>query len=239
MEISAIKIWPDGTEEIKSTRVNPEMPISPGAMSVHGIANEDVAGEPVFRQYAKSLSDFLQDCDIGGFGVARFDLPMLEAEFRRVGLDFSREGRRVLDALVIFHQMEPRDLVAAYQKYCGKELMDVHTSGGDARSSIEVLDAQIAFYDEVPQSAAELHNFCNPQVSDWVDSEGTFRWGEDVIVMNFGKHSGKPLSEVVALDSEYLQWVAGADFPSETKGIVINAMNGTYPESPDAIRPSE
>ena len=122
VELTVLKIHPDGAEELKSARINPEIPIPAEATEVHGISNEDVSDKPKFRDYAKSLLGFLDDCDIGGFGVKRFDLPILEAEFRRAGLDFSNRGRHILDAQVIYHKLEPRDLATAYRKYCGKEL---------------------------------------------------------------------------------------------------------------------
>ena len=126
IELSALKVYPDASEEVKSVRVNPEMPISAGATRVHGIKDEDVAGEPTFRQYAKNLLAFLDGCDLSGFNAIRFDLPMLRAEFARVGMHFDLEDRSVVDPMVIFHQMEPRDLGAAYIKYCVKPWTKPH-----------------------------------------------------------------------------------------------------------------
>ena len=137
IELSALKVYPDASEEVKSVRVNPEMPISAGATRVHGIKDEDVAGEPTFRQYAKNLLAFLDGCDLSGFNAIRFDLPMLRAEFARVGMQLDLDNRSVVDPMVIFHQMEPRDLGAAYSKYCGKTLDGAaHTSAGDVRAAI-------------------------------------------------------------------------------------------------------
>ena len=131
IELSVLKVHPDGSEEVKSVRVNPEMPISAGATRVHGIKDADVAGEPTFSQYAKNLLAFLDGCDLSGFNAIRFDLPMLRAEFARVGMQFDLENRKVVDPMVIFHQMEPRDLGAAYGKYCGKTLDGAaHTCAG-------------------------------------------------------------------------------------------------------------
>ncbi len=109
-ELTVLKIHPDGAEQLKSELINPQMPIAPEATAVHGITDDDVAMAPLFKQYAGSLLGFLADCGIGGFGVKRFDLPLLEAELRRVGREFSREGRRILDAQVIYHKLDPRDL---------------------------------------------------------------------------------------------------------------------------------
>ena len=122
VELTVLKFQPDGQEEERSVRLNPEIPISPGAARVHGISDEDVAEKPTFRHYAKSLMSFLEGCDIGGFGVARFDLPILQEEFRRAGLEFDLEERRVVDPLIIYHKYEPRDLASALEKYCGQTL---------------------------------------------------------------------------------------------------------------------
>ena len=115
------------------------MPIPSEAIAIHGITDADVAGEPVFRQYAKSVSEFLDGCDIAGFNVIGFDLPVLEAEFKRAGVAFSRKGRQLVDGMVIFHEKEKRDLKAAYLKYCGRELENAHCAKEDARASAEVL----------------------------------------------------------------------------------------------------
>ena len=116
VELTAYKMYPKGTEDLKSSRLNPEMPIPAGATAIHGITDQDVADKPKFRQYASSLREFLEGCDLAGFGVKRFDLPMLEAEFKRAGVEFSRAGRRILDAQVIYHNLETRDLAAAYRE---------------------------------------------------------------------------------------------------------------------------
>ena len=117
VELSILRIQPDGKEEYKSHRVNPGMPIPAEATAVHGITNADVTNLPAFRQYAKSVRDFLEGCDIAGFNVIKFDLPCLEAEFARAGVEFSRQGRYLVDSMVIYHQREPRDLASAR---CGR-----------------------------------------------------------------------------------------------------------------------
>jgi len=130
VELSILRIQPDGSEEYKSHRVNPETPIPAEATAIHGITDADVAGEPAFRQYAKSVRDFLEDCDIAGFNVIKFDLPFIEAELARAGVEFSRRGRYLVDSMVIFHQRERRDLEAAYRKYCGGEMENAHSAEG-------------------------------------------------------------------------------------------------------------
>ncbi len=229
IELTALKVHPDGTEELKSQRMNPGMQIPAEATAIHGITNEDVADKPEFRQYARSLKDFFDDCDIGGFGVKRFDLPILEAEFKRAGVEFSSEGRFILDALVIYHKLEPRDLFAAYRKYCGKELEGAHGSGVDVKAASEVLDCQLEQHPDLPREVAELDAFCNPRDPNWIDSEGKFVWCEGEAALNFGQYKGRLLRQVVDDDPEYIQWVASADFSTEVKGIAAGSMNAKFP----------
>lgn len=234
VELTVLKIHPDGSEELKSERINPQMPIPPDATAVHGITDDDVAESPLFRQYANGLLEFIADCDIGGFGVKRFDLPLLEAELRRAGKEFSREGRRILDAQIIYHKMDPRDLSAAYRKYCGEELVDAHTSGADVRASALILDAQLGVHSELPNDIEGLDEFCNPPIPNAVDSDGRFIWSDGEIVFNFGKYRSRTLSNVVADDPEYVQWVSTSDFPSDAKEVVRKALAGGYPEAPES-----
>ena len=232
VELSVLKVQPDGTEEQKTKRFNPQIPISAEANEVHGITDEDVANEPVFRQFARGLGQYLDGCDIAGFGVQRLDLPMLEAEFKRAGVEFSRRGRRVLDAMVIYHELDPRDLAAAYSRYCGKVMERPHSAADDARVAAEVLDAQIGVHPELPQDLAELHAFCNPDEDRWIDSEGKFQWSDGQAMVSFGQHKGRSLRSVAELDADYLQWIVDADFPADVKEIAAGALRGEFPEPP-------
>jgi DNA polymerase-3 subunit epsilon len=226
VELSALKVHPDGSEEVKSVRVNPEMPISAGATRVHGIKDSDVAREPTFRQYAKNLMAFLDGCDLSGFNAIRFDLPMLRAEFARVGMQFDVENRKVVDPMVIFHQMEPRDLGAAYSKYCGKTLDGAaHTSAGDVRAAMEVLDAQVRYYPDLGSSMASLHEMCHPKELDWIDDEGKVITTDNGPALGFGKYRGRLLKDIVKLDGEYLNWVIyEGDFTEQVKQVVREAV---------------
>jgi DNA polymerase-3 subunit epsilon len=230
VELTILKMHPDGTEELESARLNPSMPIPADATAVHGITDQDVENEPVFRQYAKSLLAFLDNCDLGGFGLTRFDLPILEAEFRRAGLELSRRGRQILDALIIYHRLEPRDLTAAYKKYCGKELANAHASGSDVRAAADDLDAQLGSHPELPRDVVGLHEFCNPIATNAVDSEGKFLWSEGEVVFSFGKYNGKRLKTIADEDPEYLEWLASADFAPEVRDLVARALDGDFPE---------
>ena len=236
VELTVLKIHPDGTEEFKSTRINPEIPIPAEATSIHGITDDDVADKPIFRQYARSLRDFLNDCDIGGFHVKRFDLPILEAEFRRGGVAFSRQGRSIVDSLTIYHKLDPRDLSAAYSKYCGKQLKDGHTSEGDVRAAAQVLEGQLDMHPELPRDVAGLHEFCcDPDEKYWIDTEGKFIWSEGEAALGFGKYKGKALKEIANIDAEYIQWISSADFSVEVKDIALKALNGEFPKSTELI----
>ncbi|MFC2024601.1 exonuclease domain-containing protein, partial [Chloroflexota bacterium] len=226
MELSILKIHPDGSEEYKSHRINPGVTIPPETTAIHGINNADVADEPTFRQYAKGIRDFLENCDIAGFNVIKFDLPCLEAEFSRANVEFSRQGRYLIDSQIIFHQRDPRNLQAAYQKYCGKEMKYAHSAEEDAKVSAEVLDGQLAMYQDLPRDVSGLGALCYEDKKNYVDTEGKFIWVEGEAVCNFGKkHKGSRLKDMAIEDPDFLSWIASADFPIEVKEIAINAIN--------------
>ena len=156
VELSALRIAPDGSRETRSRRVNPERPIPPEATAVHGIRDEDVTDEPAFRQIARSFLDWLEDADLAGFNVCRFDLILLERELRECGLDLRVGERRVIDAMTIFHRKERRDLTAAVRFYLGREHEGAHSADADVAATVEVLDAQLERYDDLPRSVEEL-----------------------------------------------------------------------------------
>lgn len=217
IEISILKIHPDGLEEVKTRRINPGMPIPPESTAVHGITDEDVKDCPTFEQVAKSLYQWIEGCDIIGFNSTRFDVPMLVEELLRAGVavDFSR--RKFVDVQAIYHKMERRNLEAAYRFYCGKTLVDAHSAEADTRATYEVLMAQLDKYpDELTNdmgALAEISRYNNN-----VDFAGMLVYneaGEEVV--NFGKYKGRVLREVLAKDSGYYAWVMGADFTLDTK----------------------
>lgn len=167
---------------------------------------------------------FLEGCDIGGFGVIRFDLPILQAEFRRAGLELDLEDRRVIDALVIYHTYEPRDLTSAYEKYCGKSLEAAHSSAADVRAAAEILDSQVAYYTELPRDLDDLHKFCHLRDPDWIDEDGKLLLSEEGPLLGFGQYRGRLLKYVAQLDPDYLTWVLNADFSALVKNAVIDAL---------------
>ena len=235
VEIAILKIRPDGTEDFRRNRVNPGVPIPPEATAIHGITDADVANEPPFASYARSLNDFLADCDIGGFNVAGFDLKMLEAEFRRAGVDFSREGRAVIDSMRIFHLKEPRDLQAAVRFYCGRDFPEAHSSENDARAAADVLQAQLERYDDLPKDVEALHDLLNPVDPSWIDLDGKFRWTGGAAVISFGQHKGRTLQDLAAEEPDYLEWMLGKDFSPETTRIVRYALGGRFPQRSDQL----
>jgi len=235
VEIAILRVHPDGTEEFLCRRVNPGMPIPAEATAVHGISDADVEGKPPFASYAKSLVGLLNDCDFAGFAIARFDLPLLQAEFQRLSLEFKWRDRAVIDAMAIFHAKEPRDLAAAVRFYCGRDFSGAHAADEDLRATVGVLRAQLERYEDLPDSLDGLNEFCNPRDPNWVDADGKFTWVGGVVTVAFGKYKGTPLQRLVVEDPDYLAWVLGSDFSPEVKELARNALEGRYPRPPDTM----
>ncbi len=231
VELSILRIQPGGIEEYKSHRVNPEVPIPAEATAIHGITDADVAGEPAFRKYAKSVCDFLEGCDIAGFNVIKFDLPCLEAEFARADIDFSRRGRYLVDSMVIFHQRERRDLEAAYRKYCGGEMENAHSAEGDAKASAEILDGQLEAYGDLPRDVPALCGLCYTVDESYIDAEGKFVWVDGEAVCTFSKdHTGRRLKDIAAESPGFLTWIVNKDFSPKVKDIASKALRGEFPQ---------
>ena len=220
VEISILKVHPDGEEETKTRRINPGMPIPAAATAVHGITDEDVADQPTFAQVARSLYEWIDGCDIIGFNSNRFDVPMLVEEFLRAGIAVDFSDRRFVDVQTIYHKLERRTLEAAYKFYCGKELTNAHAADADTQATYEVLQAQLDHYpDELQNDIAALAEFSS--YGRTVDFAGMLAYDEqDEIIINFGKYRGQRLQEVLLRDPGYYGWVQGAQFPLETKAWV-------------------
>ena len=231
VEITLVKQNPDGTEESRTRLINPGMPIPEESTKIQGITDERVADEPRFNQIAKSFRDFLEGCDICGFNIKKFDIPLLEAEFKRAGVEFSRSGRHIIDTQVIFHKFHPRDLEAAYLIYCDKKLENMHSSDADARACAEILSSQLEKHrGELPADIKGLHDFsCRDEEANWVDTDGKLIWVKEEIAINFGKNKGTLLREITSSDPSFLEWIIRADFSDEVKGIVSGALKGEYP----------
>ncbi|WP_436415117.1 exonuclease domain-containing protein [Petrimonas sp.] len=217
VEISLLKVHPNGKEEIKSRRINPEMPIPSLATAIHGITDDDVKDCPTFKQVAKSLADMLEGCDLAGFNSSRFDVPMLSEEFLRAGVDFDMSKRKFVDVQIIFHKKEPRTLEAAYKFYCDKELENAHSAEADTVATYEVLKSQLERYPDLENDIA----FLSKEYSSFnnnVDFAGRIVLDENSVeVFNFGKHKGKPVAQILRNEPSYYSWMMDGDFPLNTK----------------------
>lgn len=216
VEISIIKILPDGKIVEKTRRINPEMAIPAEATAVHHITDQDVADEPTFRQIANSLAQMLNGCDLAGFNSNRFDIPLLDEEFHRAGLDFDLGKARFIDVQTIYHKKEPRTLVAAYRYYCDKNLEDAHSALADTRATMEVLMAQLEKYGDLPTEVGALSEYASQNKN--VDIAGRLIYDDQQReVINFGKYKGQLAEDVLRKDQGYYSWIMERDFPDNTK----------------------
>lgn len=219
VELSMIKIMPDGEKIIKTRRINPQMPIPASATEVHGISDDDVKDCPTFGQIAKSLQQFIAGCDFGGFNSNRFDVPVLVEEFLRAGVDIDLKKSKFVDVQNIFHKLEQRTLVAAYKLYCGKDLTDAHSAEADTMATFEVLEAQLDRYPELENDVNFLAEFSTRAQA--VDYAGRIVYDENgVEVFGFGKHKGKSVKAVFDKEPNYYAWMMEGDFPLYTKKVI-------------------
>ena len=228
IEISVVKALANGETIIKTHKINPERPIPYESSLIHGIYDEDVNDAPTFKQLAKSLAQFLEGCDLGGYNVIRFDIPMLVEEFLRVEVDFNLNHRKLVDAQKIFHLMEPRNLAAAYKFYCKKELENAHSAEADALATFHVLNAQVECYEGV-EIKNDKGNMYAPVKNDMdalheitaakiIDLAGRFAYNNiGLEVFAFGKHKDKPIMDVLQKEPSYYDWMMQGDFPLDTK----------------------
>jgi DNA polymerase-3 subunit epsilon len=219
VEISALKISPNGTEQWMTTLVNPEMPIPPKVTAIHGISDSDVAGAPTFKEIAKNLTVFLEGCDLAGFNAMKFDIPVLAEEFLRTNVEFNFRKRKYIDVQVIFHKKEQRTLEAAFRFYCKRELENAHSATADTIATYEVLKAQLDTYTDLENDVDKLAEFSS--FNNNVDFAGRIILDENgTEVFNFGKHKGKPVEEVFREEPSYYSWMMNGDFPLYTKKIL-------------------
>ncbi len=232
VRLTVLKLMPDGTEQLKSVLIRPGEPISPGATAVHGITDDDVADAHPFRAYANSLAASLEGCDLAGFGIERFDLPLLESEFQRAGVPFSLHGRAVVDAMAVFHKLEPRDLRAAYRKYADGELPSLREADTGARAAFEILEGQLSSHKDLPSDPAGLAGWIRGVIAEAIDPEGKFVWSQEGdALINFGRFRGHRLSAVRESQPDYLTWMASNnEFSKEARRIAASAVEGTMPK---------
>ncbi|WP_287212691.1 3'-5' exonuclease [Muribaculum sp.] len=222
VEISIIKLMPNGTESEVTMRINPQMPIPAEATAIHHITDADVADCPTFKQVAQNIANIFLDADVAGFNSNRFDVPMLSEEMFRAGINFDMSRRRFVDVQTIFHKLEQRTLSAAYKFYCGKSLDDAHSANADTRATYEVLKAQLDHYPEqLKNDMAFLSEFSSQNRN--ADLMGRIIYNDnDKEVFNFGKYKGQEVESVFRNDPGYYAWMMQGEFPANTKQVITN-----------------
>ncbi|MDR2882501.1 MAG: 3'-5' exonuclease [Alistipes sp.] len=219
VEISLVKVMPGGGREVKTRRVNPEMPIPTEATAIHGITDDDVKDEPPFRALARSLASYIEGCDLGGYNSNRFDIPMLVEEFLRAGVDVDFKRRKFVDVQNIFHQKERRTLEAAYKFDCDRELEGAHSAEADVMATYEVLEAQLDRYPDLQNDVAFLADYSARD--NCADYAGRVVYDDKgVEVFGFGKHKGRSVAEVFRKEPSYYTWMMDGDFPAYTKKVI-------------------
>ena len=219
VEISILKIQPNGTKESKTWLVNPEMEIPEESSAIHGITNEKVVNEPTFKELAEEVSTLIAGCDLAGFNSNRFDIPLLAEEMLRAEVDFDMKNRVAVDVQVIFHKKEQRTLGAAYQFYCDKILEDAHSAEADTNATYEILKSQLDKYEDLDNNIKWLSEFSSHKKR--ADFAGFITFDDDdEEVFTFGKYRGKKVVEVLEQDKGYYSWIQKADFPLYTKKVL-------------------
>lgn len=230
VEIAIVRIAVDGTKTVKRKLVNPLMPIPKGASDVHGITDEMVKDAPSFKQIANEIKQFMENCDLGGYNSNRFDIPMLIEEFLRSGIEFSTDERKLVDVQKVFHMMEQRTLSAAYKFYCNKVLEGAHGAEVDATATWEVLEAQIERYPQIGNSVEQIVKFTGED--DIVDFARRFIKENGIEIFNFGKHKGKPVTQVLKEEPQYYDWMMKGDFAMNTKQKFTEILNRSLVKKP-------
>lgn len=228
VEISILKVFPNGNRESHTWRVNPEMPIPPVVSAIHGITDEMVANEPTFKELAKKVYALIKDSDLGGYNSNRFDIPLLAEELLRADIDFDMKKALSVDVQTIFHKKEKRTLEAAYKFYCDKKLDNAHSAEADTNATYEVLKAQLDVYDDLENDMSFLSSYSSHR--DFADFAGYLGYNKDgEEIFSFGKHKGMLVEEVMEKEPGYFGWLLNADFPLYTKkvltGIKLRKLN--------------
>ncbi|MCX2681593.1 3'-5' exonuclease [Galbibacter sp. EGI 63066] len=219
VEISILKVYPNGNKESRTWLVNPEMPIPPESSAIHGIKDEKVANEPTFKELSKTVYNMIKDSDLAGFNSNRFDIPVLAEELLRAGIDFDMGNKVSVDVQTIFHKMEQRTLSAAYKFYCDQNLEDAHSAEADTNATYEILKAQLDRYEELENNMKSLSEFTTrKQTADFAGFIVYNKEGEEVF--SFGKHKGKKVEDVMEEEPGYFGWILNADFPLYTKKVL-------------------
>ncbi|MCB9202615.1 MAG: ribonuclease H-like domain-containing protein [Flavobacteriales bacterium] len=218
VEISILKVFPNGNKESKTWLVNPMIPIPKESSEIHGITDEKVQNEPTFKELAPRINEMIKDSDLAGYNSNRFDIPLLAEELLRNDFDFNADKHKFVDVQTIFHKMEKRTLSAAYKFYCNKNLEDAHSAEADTNATYEVLEAQIERYDEIENDINFLEEFTSFHKN--ADLAGFIQFDENGNeIISFGKYKGQKVEEILGKDIGYYNWIQNADFPLYTKKI--------------------
>ena len=236
VEVGMIKLMPDGTRQDYVKRVNPGMPIPANVTRIIDITDDDVKDAPPFKDIAKEILEFIGDSDLGGFNILRFDLPVLEREFFDAGFNFHWRDRDIYDAQKVYHIHEKRDLMAAYQLYCSKELTKAHSALDDAEATMDILDAQVKKYGAEEKGIESLKDFDYERSSAYFDKERKFCWWNGQLYPTFGKYrKRKHIKDILKNDRRYLEWILREDFSEEVRTMVENVLGGEFPKVPEDL----
>ncbi|PQL93200.1 3'-5' exonuclease [Apibacter adventoris] len=227
VEISILKISPNQSQESKTWRINPQIPIPEESSLIHGIYDKDVINAPTFKEIAPQILGMIKDSDLAGYNSNRFDIPLLAEELLRNDFEFDIKKHRPIDVQVIYHKLEPRTLSAAYKFYCDGILENAHSASADTLATYEVLKSQIEKYDEIENDIKFLHEFTTQNKNaDLAGFVGLDKENDEIF--NFGKYRGKKLKDIFKTDLGYYSWLMNADFPLYSKKIFtrIKLKNG-------------
>ena len=233
IELGAVKVSPDGSEEERCWLFNPTVHIPEATTAIHGISDEDVKDCPTFAERADEVFAFFEGCDLAGFNSDRYDIPCLEEEFARVGMNLGVSARRCIDVQRIYHRKEPRDLTAAVRFYLDRDHAGAHGAEADARATLEVFKAQLAKYADLPRSSAELAEFLVPHDPNVIGRNRELCWRDGELYVNFGKKRGERLKDLLFREEKFLKWMLKGDFDTEVKAVVKGLLEqGVLPTPP-------
>lgn len=235
IELAIVKQMPYGMSSSYVFRVNPGIHIPEETTAIHGITDEDVKDCKSFKDIVDEVDKILEGCDLAGYNLLKFDIPILQEEFERAGRKFDIDMRKIVDAQKIFHKKEPRDLSAALKFYCNEELVNAHGAEADTVATLKVIEGQLAMYDDLPRDVAGLDEFSNPKDPSWADRSGRLKWNSDgELIVNFSKKKGMTVKELLTKEKSFLKWIVKNDFPKDTKTIISDILeHDIWPNKPE------